>query len=99
MAFIATGQAVPQTLAKLSGDEQQAAPSASLAEPLVVSVLDQNGAAFSGATVTFAVTAGEGTLSATTATTDENGRAASTLTLGSCRERTPSPYPWPGSTP
>ena len=83
VAFIATGQAIPQSLTKLSGDEQQAAPGASLPEPLVVSVLDQTGAAFAGATVTFAVTAGEGTLSATTATTDENGRAASTLTLGS----------------
>ena len=81
--FSATGQAIPKTLAKLSGDAQQGAPGASLAEPLVVSVLDQTGAAFAGASVTFAVTAGEGTLSATTATTDENGRAASTLTLGS----------------
>ena len=82
VAFIATGQASPQTLTKISGDEQLAAPGASLAEPFVVSVVDQTGAAFAGATVTFAVTAGEGTLSATTATTDENGRAASTLTLG-----------------
>ena len=81
--FSATVQAIPHTLAKLSGDEQQGAPGAPLAEPLVVSVLDQAGAAFPGATVTFAVTAGEGTLSLPTATTDENGRAASTLTLGS----------------
>ena len=36
-----------------------------------------------GATVTFTVTTGEGTLSVTTATTDENGRTATTLTLGS----------------
>ena len=83
VAFIATGQAIPQSVTKVSGDEQQGAPGASLANPFVVSVLDQNGAAFPGAAVTFAVTAGEGTLSPTTATTDENGRAASTLTLGS----------------
>ena len=74
VAFIATGQASPTRLTKLSGDEQQAAPGTQLAEPFVVSVLDQTGAAFAGATVTFAVSAGGGTLSATTATTDENGR-------------------------
>ncbi len=73
----------PRTLAKLSGDEQQGLPAAQLAEPFVVSVLDQNGAPLPGAEVTFTVTAGEGTLSPTTATTGENGRAASTLTLGS----------------
>ncbi len=82
VAFIATGQASPQNLAKLSGDEQQAAPGASLSEPFVVSVFDQTGAAFAGATVAFTVTSGGGSLSTTTATTDENGRAAATLTLG-----------------
>ena len=82
VAFIATGQAIPRTLAKFAGDEQQGAPEASLAQPFVVSVLDQNAAAFPGATVTFAVTTGGGTLSATTATTDADGRAASILTLG-----------------
>ncbi len=82
-AFIATGQAIPQSLAKLSGDEQQAAPGASLPQPLVVSVVDQNGDPFPGAEATFSVTAGGGMLSATTATTDANGQAATTLTLGS----------------
>ena len=46
-------------------------------------MLDQNGAAFSGAVVSFAVIAGGGTLSDTTVTTDANGRAATRLTLGS----------------
>ena len=82
VAFIATGKTSPKNLAKLSGDGQQAAPGTQLAEPFVVSVLDQNGAAFSGASVTFAVTAGDGTLSTTTAATDETGRASTTLTLG-----------------
>ena len=50
--------------------------------PFVVEVRDQNGNPLAGATVTFAVTAGAGTLSDTTATTDANGRAATTLTLG-----------------
>ena len=73
----------PQTLTKLSGDKQQGMPSATLAEPFAVSVLDQNGDPLAGATVVFAVTAGGGTLSASTAISDENGRAATTLTLGS----------------
>ena len=83
VTFTATGLAIPQTLAKISGDEQQGPPGAALAAPFVVSVLDQNGTALAGAAVTFAVTTGGGTLSATTATTDAEGRAAATLTLGS----------------
>ena len=72
----------PHTLEKISGDEQQGPVGAALAEPFVVSVLDQNGV-IAWAVVTFSVTAGGGTLSATTVTTDANGRARSTLTLGS----------------
>ena len=72
----------PPTLEKISGDEQQGLVGAALAEPFVVSVLDEDGAAIAGAIVTFSVPAGGGTLSATTATTDANGRARSTLTLG-----------------
>ena len=83
VSFIATGQAIPKTLTKVSGDGKQGAPATQLADPFVVSVLDQTGAAFPGATVTFAVTTGGGTLSATTAATDANGLAAATLTLGS----------------
>ena len=74
--------AIPETLTKVSGDGQGGPPGEPLAKPFVVSVLDQNGSAFAGAVVSFSVTAGGGTLSATTATTDANGRARSTLTLG-----------------
>ena len=73
----------PHTLDKVSGDGQEGLSGVALAEPFVVSVLDQNGSAFAGAVVTFSVTAGGGTLSSTMATTDANGRARSTLTLGS----------------
>ena len=73
----------PRALAKGSGDDQQGPAGTALAEPFVVTVLDQYGDPFAGATVTFAVTAGGGTLSATTASTDADGRAAATLTLGS----------------
>ena len=82
VTFIALGVAVPRTLTKLSGDEQSAEPGEQLAEPLVVSVRDQNGAAYAGAVVTFALTGDGGTLSAVTDTTDAEGRAATTLTLG-----------------
>ena len=79
----AVEQAMPHTLTIVSGDEQEGTVGKLLAKPFVVSVLDQNGAAFAGAVVTFSVTAGGGTLSPTTATTDANGQARSTLTLGS----------------
>ena len=74
---------IPATSLKISGDDQQAAPGASLARLLVVEVQDQRGRAFAGVPVTFSVTAGGGKLSTTTTTTDANGRAESTLTLGS----------------
>ena len=73
VSFTAIGVAVPRSLTKISGDGEQAGSGASLSEPF----------AFAGATVTFAVTAGAGTLSTTTAATDANGRAPTTLTLGS----------------
>ena len=72
----------PRSLTRLSGDGQQAVPGAPLAEPLVVLVRDQNGAVYRGAVVTFAVTGGDGTLSVESVTTDADGRAATTLTLG-----------------
>ena len=80
--FSATGLAVPRTLAALSGDEQQGPAGTSLAEPFVVEVRDQTGTAHAGAVVVFSVTAGYGTLSARTATTNAEGRASTTLTLG-----------------
>ena len=51
----------PRTLTKVSGDKQQGLPGAQLAEPFVVSVLDQNGDPLPGAEVAFSVTAGGGT--------------------------------------
>ncbi len=72
----------PTTLVKISGDSQQGTPSTALAQPFVVEVQDGESAAFAGVPVTFAITAGGGTLSATSTATDANGQAASTLTLG-----------------
>ena len=53
-----------------------------MTNPFVVEVRDENGNPLEGVTVTFAVSAGGGTLSAGAVTTDANGRAGSTLTLG-----------------
>ncbi len=72
----------PTTLVKILGAEQQAAVNTALPLPFVVEVRDERNRVFSGVPITFAVTAGGGTLSVTNTTTDENGRAQSTLTLG-----------------
>ena len=50
---------------------------------LTVEVRDSNGRIFEEVPVTFTVISGGGALSVTSATTDEKGRAQSTLTLGS----------------
>ena len=74
-------QAHPALL-KISGDDQKGASFASLSQPFVVEAQDANGSVLAGISVTFAVTAGGGTLNTTIIRTDENGRAQSTLTLG-----------------
>ena len=70
------------TLLKILGDSQEGVPGASLATPFVVEVMDAHGKPMQGVSVTFAVTAGTGRLSATTVTTDATGKAETTLTLG-----------------
>ena len=72
----------PSVLEAISAERRQGPAGAPLARPLVVLVVDQYGDPFPGASVTFAVTTGGGTLSATSATTDAKGRAVTTLTLG-----------------
>ena len=83
--FTATAaeQAMPHSLTKVCGDDQEGTAGAQLDEQFVVLVSDEDGAAMAGVVVSFAVAAGGGTLSAATATTDANGRAATRLTLGS----------------
>ena len=73
----------PHSLTKVSGDGQEGLVGEQLAKPFVVAVQDENGSALEGVPVTFSVTEGGGTLSAATETTDANGQAATTLTLGS----------------
>ena len=85
VTFTATAaeQAMPHSLTKVCGDDQEGTAGVLLAEPFVVSVVDEDGAAMAGVDVSFAVTAGGGTLSSATATTNANGRARTWLTLGS----------------
>ena len=82
-----TAEAIPPTLTSVSGDNQSAAAGTTLANPFVVEVRDANGTPLAGVAVTFVVRTGDGSLSATTATTDANGQAVSTLRLGT----TPGP--------
>ena len=72
----------PTTLVEISGAAQQGIVNAALALPFVVEVRDQHNRAFAGVPVTFAVTTGGGSLSATPTTTDATGRAQAHLTLG-----------------
>ena len=72
----------PTSLVKTSGGNQKGSRSAPLPNPFVVEVRDKYRSAFEGVPVTFTVTAGGGTLSTQSTTTDANGRAESTLTLG-----------------
>ena len=79
----ATAQAMPHTLTTVCGEDQAGTAGERLAKPLVVLVSDENGAAMAGVAVSFAVTAGGGTLTTTTDTTNATGRARTWLTLGS----------------
>ena len=72
----------PRSIRIVSGEDQEGASGSALASPFIVEVQDGNSVAFEGVPVTFAVTAGGGTLSAANTTTDANGRAQSILTLG-----------------
>ena len=68
---------------KISGDDQNGTVDVGLAQPLVIEVRDENGAVFEGVPVMFTVTAGSGTLQPEITMTDADGRAESSLTLGS----------------
>ena len=76
-----------RALVKISGDTQGAEAGESLANPLVVQVVDAHGKPMPGMIVTFDVSQGGGTLSTTTATTNSAGKAQTTLRLGT----TPGP--------
>ncbi len=80
--FTTEGVQIPKTFQIISGENQQGLPGDPLVNPFVVEVLDPSDSPLPGVQVTFSVTSGGGRLNATTATTDSDGRAESTLTLG-----------------
>ena len=73
----------PTQLQKLSGDGQTGVAGQQLPAPLVVEVDDAAGNPVSGASVSFIVTQGGGSISSPTATTGADGRASTTFTTGS----------------
>ena len=70
-------------LVKISGDTQEGEARTTLAIPFVVEALDPHGVVITGLSVRFRVIEGAGHLSSTTVITDADGRAETTLTLGS----------------
>ena len=80
--FNAEGNRIPKALEIISGVDQEGLPGDALEKAFVVEVRDQTDKPLPGVEVTFSVSSGDGTLSATGATTDSNGQAESTLTLG-----------------
>ena len=72
----------PATITISSGDAQTGTVNTALANPIVVKVEDENGDDVAGASVTWAVASGGGTLSALTGTTGSDGTAQVTWTLG-----------------
>ena len=67
---------------KISGDLQEGEAGTTLTKPFIVKAIDAHGAPMTGLLVSFHVIEGKGRLSARTATTDANGIAQTTLTLG-----------------
>ena len=80
--FNAEGIRIPKTFEVISGDDQRDTIGTALPQSFVVEVRDQYDEPLPDVEVTFSVTGGGGTLSGTSAMTDVNGRAESTLTLG-----------------
>jgi hypothetical protein len=70
-------------LAVKDGDGQRALAGRRLAEPIVVQALARGGQPVPGATVTFAVSDGDGTVDPGSATADRDGRVRAYWTLGS----------------
>ena len=70
----------PETLQKISGDNQRGSPNVRLANPFVVAVRDADNEPVPGVQVTFRVTVGIGKLSITNPWTDSNGHAQTFLT-------------------
>jgi hypothetical protein len=69
-------------LVQVSGNNQSANPGAELAQPLVVQLVDRQGNGVSGRAVTWVLGAGGGRVASNTSTTDGDGKARASWTLG-----------------
>lgn len=76
------GSSSPSALYAAGGSGQSAAAGTVLPVPLSVRVADASGNGVAGVPVSFAVTAGGGTVTPSSATTDAQGMASTTLRLG-----------------
>jgi len=73
----------PQTLVRVAGDSQGALSGSALVVPLTVRVMGSDGQPYKqGVTVTWSVTSGAATLGTPTVTSDTQGLARTTVTLG-----------------
>jgi hypothetical protein len=87
-AAMVSGQAtvnvnqVPTDAAAASGDAQSGLANSPLSAPVVVSVLDRLGSPIADVAVMFTVTAGNGSVDPANTTTDPDGEASTTWTLG-----------------
>src|SRR4030095_14512720 len=75
-----SGVGIPANLVVVSGNSQTGSVGQPLSSPFVVKVTDASGNPISGTNISFAVTAGGGTLNPAAATTNSQGLASTTLT-------------------
>jgi lysophospholipase L1-like esterase len=80
--FTETGLAATPIAMFKTNDEQSGVARAVLPRPFIVTLYDTYGNKAPNVRVTFQITEGDGTLSAAADTTDANGQAKTTLTLG-----------------
>ncbi len=80
VTFTLTNNVVISSMNIVSGNNQTTTINTAFPLPLTVQIKDSNNNNVSGATVTFAVTSGNGTVNPATATTDSQGRASTTAT-------------------
>lgn len=73
---------VPASLQMVSGNGQSATVGSDLAAPIAVKVLDKSGRPVPGASVSWDVVTGGGSVSPRSSTTDQEGQAQATWTLG-----------------
>ena len=79
---IFTSPDIPAYLANTSGSLQTVAPNAQAAQPLTVTVKDQDGNKLENVTVVWSIKSGAGTLSATETSTNDDGQTSVSYTAG-----------------